>query len=261
MTSRIAQIVRDLLSSFTLSRRNSRYQLLEFLDRCSHLQGRQPPFCINHPVVPLRQAIYRRFPEAKGFFQQPLGAISLNGISQCLAGSGDAESVVSQVVRQDKRGHQSAFITLALTIDLLEFVAAAQIRRHALNDILIVSRGQTPSSLCAPSFKNKSAGLRRHSCSEPMRFSSTPIVGLKSSLRHRWKIPRQKKTVRVAVTRPSVKKGALLSQATLLPTSSPVERPFQIRGRELRSHFKKRRAPVLRAPARVSEGQFHVRLS
>ena len=56
-------------------------------------------------------------------------------------------------------------------------------------DTLVVSRGQTPPSLCPASFENKSAGLRRHSCSEPMRFSSTPIVGLKSSLRHSWNLP------------------------------------------------------------------------
>ena len=40
-----------------------------------------------------------------------------------------------------------------------------------------------------------------------MCFSSTPIIGLKSTLRHSWKFSRKKKTVRLAVTGPYVKKG------------------------------------------------------
>jgi hypothetical protein len=76
-----------------------------------------------------------------------------------------------------------------------------------------VSRSQTTPSFCPPPFKNKSTGFGRHSRSEPVRFSSTPIVGLKSSLRHRWKISPKKKTVRLAVTEASVKKGCLLSHA------------------------------------------------
>jgi hypothetical protein len=50
-----------------------------------------------------------------------------------------------------------------------------------------------------------------------MRFSSTPVVRLKSSLRHSWNSPDEKKTVRLAVTKPSVKKGA---RRLLLETSA-----------------------------------------
>jgi hypothetical protein len=40
-----------------------------------------------------------------------------------------------------------------------------------------------------------------------MRFSTTPVVRLKGALRHSWKFSPKKKTVRLAVTGPSVKKG------------------------------------------------------
>jgi hypothetical protein len=59
----------------------------------------------------------------------------LDSIPKRLSRSGDAESVVRQVVGQDKCGHQYAFETLALPINLLEIVASAQIRRHELQHI------------------------------------------------------------------------------------------------------------------------------
>ena len=135
MSSRIARKIRDLLSSFTLRLSHPRYQVLEFFDSRTYFQRRQPAFRVQYPVVSLPQTTNGRRPQTKSFPQESLGTISLDRVSQCLARSCNTESVMRQVVGQDKRGHQCTFITFALPINFLEIVAAAQIRLHALSHI------------------------------------------------------------------------------------------------------------------------------
>lgn len=75
----------------------------------------------------------------------------------------------------------------------------------------------------APSLKNKSSCLGRHSRSEAMRLGASPVVGLKRSLGHSRKSPNKKKTVRLAVTGPSVKKGTPVTIGDLQCVSSDSE--------------------------------------
>jgi len=68
-------------------------------------------------------------------------------------------------------------------INSLEIGAPAEIYLHE-QQRLVMRRRQPMAALGAPSLQYKSAGFRRHSRAETVRFGTTSIVGLKRSLRH-----------------------------------------------------------------------------
>ena len=100
-----------------------------------------------------------------------------------------------------------ALVTLPGSINPLKIVTTAKVRLH--KGRLVVSRRETLSPLGTPALQHQPAILASHPGAKAMGLGSTPVVWLKSGLRHRW-ISSCAKTVRLTATVASVKKATLI---------------------------------------------------
>lgn len=81
---------------------------------------------VDHPIILQLRTHHGRLTVAKCLTKQPLGTVSLDGVSDGFARGRNAESMMLQAVRTDESSHQRAVVTLTVSVNSAKFVRGTQ---------------------------------------------------------------------------------------------------------------------------------------